>query len=120
RILVVDDESGIRMVCREALERMNHEVIECEDGLQALSKLQDSPFDLILMDLKMPNMDGAEMLAKLRSTDPRTPVLIMTGLIDEDMLASVPHDAFSGILKKPFQISELKSWIAKFSSALVN
>lgn len=120
RILVVDDETGIRMVCREALERMNHEVIECQDGLQALARLGDGTYDLVLMDLKMPNLDGAETLSRIRQTDQSTPVLIMTGLIDEDMLANVPPGSFSGILKKPFQISELKSWIAKFSTASVN
>lgn len=108
RLLVVDDESGIREICREFLSKHGYDVTTVSDGRQAIQRVEEhGPFDLLLMDLKMPGMNGAETIRHLRDSGNQTPVLIMTGLIDEAMLSTVPEGGYQGIVKKPFQMSEL-------------
>ncbi len=80
RILVVDDSAGDRKLLRRILESAGHLVEEAADGQQAIEMVEDSPPDLVLLDLMMPGMDGAAVLAHLKA-DPRTrriPVIIVT------------------------------------------
>jgi DNA-binding NtrC family response regulator len=78
RILIVDDEPNVRMVFRTALEAAGHEIAEAADGAAALLRARRSPFDLILLDLKMPGTDGIETLKRLRDSGDPTPVVVVT------------------------------------------
>ena len=66
RILVVDDRSPVREVLREQLSDLGYGVIEASDGVEALSSLKRGPVDLVVSDLRMPGMDGLELLKELR------------------------------------------------------
>jgi two-component system, chemotaxis family, chemotaxis protein CheY len=69
RVLVIDDASLVRMYYRAALERAGYEVEEALNGLEALEKLQQSPVDLLIVDVNMPQMDGFTFLRVLRRQD---------------------------------------------------
>jgi DNA-binding response OmpR family regulator len=78
RIMVVDDEPHIRLMSRMTLETGGYEVVEAEDGEAAIDFLRGSPVDLILLDLRMPLLDGMETLRDLREAGDDTPVVIVT------------------------------------------
>lgn len=78
KILVVDDEANIRELYKEELEDMGYDVITVADGLQALSLLDTTPFDLVTLDMRMPDMDGIETLRKMKEKNSAMPVVIST------------------------------------------
>jgi len=78
RILIVDDEKSVRETLREMLEYEGYEVVEADSGLQALDLFSQQSFDVVLCDIKMPGMDGMELLEKiLQSYD--IPVIMISG-----------------------------------------
>ena len=78
RVLVADDEEGIRSFLAEALELDDHEVEQAADGAEALSMLRERSFDVLLTDLKMPALDGMGLLAHVRAEQPETEVIVLT------------------------------------------
>ena len=78
-ILVIDDEDGVRRVICKVLVRDGHEVMEAADGRIALSMVRDSPPDLVICDLFMPEMDGVEVLRELRREHPHLQVVAISG-----------------------------------------
>ena len=84
RILVTDDEEGIRSFVAEALAADGHAVAQAADGNEALRKLAERGFDLLLTDLKMPGLDGMSLLRKVRAEQPELEVIVLTahGTVD--------------------------------------
>ncbi|UCH82847.1 MAG: sigma-54-dependent Fis family transcriptional regulator [Candidatus Latescibacterota bacterium] len=78
-ILVADDEKGIRETLRRLLEYEKYQVVLAEDGLEALKKAENELIDLVLLDIKMPGMDGMEVLSRLHKSQPELPVVIISG-----------------------------------------
>ncbi|MGZ4031160.1 MAG: response regulator transcription factor [Tumebacillaceae bacterium] len=83
KILVVDDEERIRRLVRMYLERNAFDVEEAEDGLEALNKALENQYDLIVLDLMLPNMDGRDICASLRQQGIETPIIMLTASGDE-------------------------------------
>ena len=78
KILVVDDEANIRELYREELEDMGYEVTTVADGAEALAALDTAKFDLVTLDMRMPDIDGIETLRKMKEKDNTLPVVICT------------------------------------------
>ncbi|MEC7518588.1 MAG: sigma-54 dependent transcriptional regulator [Myxococcota bacterium] len=78
RVLVADDEEGIRSFLAEALELDDHEVEQAADGAEALAALRERSFDVLLTDLKMPRLDGLALLGHVRAEQPETEVIVLT------------------------------------------
>ena len=76
KILVVDDEENIRLLYREELEDAGYEVTVACDAKEALEKLRESGFDAITLDIKMPGMDGIELLRIIKEENKSTPVIL--------------------------------------------
>ncbi len=102
RILIVDDEMPIRRTLREILEFEQYDVEEASDGLECVSKVQKEKYDVVIMDIKMPKMDGIEALERLQILSPETPVIMVSGhgTIDTAVEA-VKKGAFDFISKPP-------------------
>jgi DNA-binding NtrC family response regulator len=79
RILVIDDEAAIRRVLLVALRLKGHEVIEAPTGKSALRVHLETPADLVITDINMPDIDGLEVINALRREDPRPKVIVMSG-----------------------------------------
>jgi DNA-binding NtrC family response regulator len=79
KILVIDDEKSIRNTLKEILEYEGHEVQDAADGLEGLKKTEGEKFDIILCDIKMPKMDGMELLDKLMEASIDTPIIMISG-----------------------------------------
>lgn len=102
RILIVDDESSIRKTLREILEFEKYEVNEAADGLDCLVKLKKHKYDVLIMDIKMPKMDGMEALERVQLLAPDTPVIMISGHANIDTaVEAVKVGAFDFISKPP-------------------
>jgi two-component system OmpR family response regulator len=108
RILLIEDHTGIRESVARALRDSNYAVDVAADGREGLWKAEDSDYDAIVLDVMLPEMDGWEVLAKLRETD-RTPVLMLTALDSvEDRIRGLDEGA-DDYLPKPFEMDELEA-----------
>ena len=111
-ILIVDDDADFREGIRAELERKGYEVDEAEDGQQALVKLGEKPPLLVLLDLKMPVMNGRELMQRLRATDglAEVPVVVLSSFGYEweaELMGA------QGYLGKPFDALELEQIMAR-------
>ncbi|MFO7258533.1 MAG: sigma-54 dependent transcriptional regulator [Bacteroidota bacterium] len=108
RILIIEDDAKIRSILKEILEDKDHEVEEAPDGQEGLKKLEQGNFDLCLCDIKMPKMDGLEVLEKAKAKDIPTNFVIISahGTIDIAVEA-VKKGAFD-FLQKPFDLGRLE------------
>ncbi len=107
RILVVDDEPAVANVCRMALERGGYRVETCSGGQRALELCSRSPFDLVLLDVMMPDMDGVEVLRRVREFDNNTRVVLMTGNASESVEARLADWPDVSVLSKPMMPKEI-------------
>ncbi|MBC3955170.1 MULTISPECIES: response regulator [Pseudomonas] len=109
RLLLVEDDRAIGQGIRVALNTEGYTLDWLEDGLSALHALRSEPFDLLLLDLGLPRMDGFDLLRQLRAEDITLPVLIMTARDGTaDRIAGLDAGA-DDYLIKPFDVEELKA-----------
>lgn len=106
RILVVDDEAGIRKVVRDALERSGHEVETAVDGQEALGFLEEQRFDLVVTDLTMPRKGGLELVRETRRLSP-VPILVLTVRHEEREKVRLLDAGADDYVTKPFGVEEL-------------
>ncbi len=109
RILVIDDEEIARKNLSHILEKDAYEVLTAEDGRDALSKLSAASFDVVISDLKMPGVNGMEILETIRQTRPDTRVVMVTGFATvPSAVEAMKKGAFSYI-SKPFKLEEVRT-----------
>ena len=113
RVLTVDDSRAVRMLVSKNAREMGLEVDEAEDGQQGLAKAAESSYDLIVLDVTMPVLDGPGMLAELRTRGDKTPVLMLTSESKRSIVASLMKMGIEDYILKPFKTDELKAKIAK-------
>ncbi len=107
RVLVVDDESNARNALAELLREEGYGVETAADGFKALAKFDDFSPDLVLTDLRMPGMDGLELLRTVRKRDPEVPVLVMTAHGAVDTAVAAMREGAADYLAKPLNFDEL-------------
>jgi signal transduction histidine kinase len=108
KILLVDDEKDIRDVLHLPLSDMGYEVIEAEDGDEALRVFREAQPPIVLTDIKMPNMDGIELLQKIKRENPETEVVMITGHGDMDLaIKSLKYEA-TDFITKPINVNALE------------
>jgi two-component system, NtrC family, nitrogen regulation response regulator NtrX len=101
-ILIIDDEEAIRNALRDILEMEDYEVEEAKDGIDALSKIKQNSYDAIICDIKMPKMDGMEVLERAQLICPDVPIIMISGHGDIDTaVETVKKGAFDYISKPP-------------------
>jgi DNA-binding NtrC family response regulator len=108
RVLIIDDEKAIRWSLGEALRKQGFEVSEAENGKKGISAFQDDPSDIVILDLKLPDTNGIEVLRKLREEDGDLPVVMMTAYGEiETAVTAIKTGAYDFLLK-PFQLEKMK------------
>jgi DNA-binding NtrC family response regulator len=107
RILVVDDERIMRAIVAAALVRRGAVVDEASDGTEALRLFSRYGHPVVLLDLRMPGLDGIEVLAQLRRESPATKVIIVTGFGDKASALRALHLRAFAFIEKPFNLEEL-------------
>jgi two-component system NtrC family response regulator len=112
-ILIVDDEKNYLVVLKELLSEENYEVITAENALQALEIFKESDLDLVLTDMRMPKIDGIELLENIRSINNEIPVIIMTAYATVEKAVTAMKKGAFDYVTKPFQNEELKITVRK-------
>ncbi|PCI34846.1 MAG: two-component system response regulator [Elusimicrobia bacterium] len=114
RILVVDDSPVLRIMLGEMLQELGHDVVaEVESGNEALEAYPKHRPDLVCLDVSLPDINGMDVLAKLRRIDPHAKVLIVTGNDQKALEAKALSLRALGVLHKPFDVGELKEMLEK-------
>jgi len=112
-ILIVDDEKVILDSCSQILKKEGYKVRGASDGNEGLSSFKEELFHVVILDIKLPGMDGMEVLANIKEESPETPVIIITGFASiESAVESIKHGAFE-YLPKPFTPEELRVSVSK-------
>jgi two-component system response regulator (stage 0 sporulation protein F) len=117
QILVAEDNNLIRRALTEALYRENYEVLEVETGKQALQKFEESQPDLIVLDIKMPDIDGIEVLKKIRAVNRQVPIIILTAYKGLEKDPEIALGNVSAFMTKPVDIDVFR---AKVNEILKN
>jgi two-component system cell cycle response regulator len=113
RVLTVDDSRAIRMIVSKVIAEMGFDIDEAEDGEQGLAKLEELDYDLIILDVTMPVLDGPGMLAKMRERGKNTPVLMLTSESKRSIVSELMKLKIEDYILKPFKNDELKAKIAR-------
>jgi two-component system response regulator AtoC len=122
RILVVDDDPASRDLLRKVLATEGHQVIQAADGREALAELSRQPADLVVSDIRMPDVDGVQLLEKMREAAPDVPVILVTAFGDvEGAVDAIRRGAFD-YLAKPYDVDAIRLLVrrALAQSALVS
>lgn len=108
-ILVVDDDAINRMVVRVLMERRNYRVLEAASGPEALEMIKGETFDVVLMDLSMPGMDGLETTRRIRGDDARNllPVVALTAHTSPQEQKMCMQAGMNAVLRKPFEAEQV-------------
>jgi two-component system OmpR family response regulator len=107
KVLVIDDEPGVRELISEALSLSEITAVQAADGLEALSFLRRERFDLLILDINMPKLDGLALLEKLRTEGMSVPVLMLSARADKTDINQGLRIGADDYLTKPFSIEEL-------------
>lgn len=108
KILIVDDQFGIRLLLQEVLSKEGYETFDAPNGAIALEIAQKESPDLVLLDMKIPGMDGLEILRNLRKMEIKTKVLMMTAYGELNLIQEAMELGALAHFTKPFDIDELR------------
>ncbi|MBI4429224.1 MAG: response regulator [Ignavibacteriales bacterium] len=113
KILVVDDEDALRTVLSAELEGEGYQVGTAADGQEAINILGKSAFDLILLDIKMPNVDGFEVLRFVKEKHPKTKVIMLTGFADLKNAIESKKLGAEDFVSKPYDLVDLLTTVER-------
>ncbi|HSK65017.1 MAG TPA: response regulator [Pyrinomonadaceae bacterium] len=111
-VLVVDDDDVIRETLLELLET-HYQCQVASTAEEALSKLQAQPFDVVLTDVSLPGLSGSELLERVRELYPATPVIIVSGLSDQEQAHSLKSRGAFDYLLKPFRLEVVEESVKR-------
>jgi two-component system response regulator AtoC len=106
-LLVADDDASIRSLLKQLLSDEGFAVLEASTGIEVVDKVRESSPDLVIMDVRMPELDGIEALARLKSTNPKTAVLIMTAFGSSNAAIRAMELGAFDYITKPFELDKI-------------
>jgi two-component system, NtrC family, response regulator HydG len=107
RILVVDDQPGMRLTLKGILKKKGYEVAIAEDGLQAVEMARKTEYRVIFMDIKMPGISGVEAFVRIKQFSPKATVIMMTAFAMEDEIKRAIQEGAYAVLYKPLDIEKI-------------
>jgi len=110
--MLVDDSRTIRNIQKNVLKQLNHtDIVEAEDGVQALAIFEKQPLDLILVDWNMPNMDGITLIRKIRERNKTVPIIMCTTEAEKTRVLEAVKAGVNNYIVKPFTVDSLREKI---------
>jgi DNA-binding NtrC family response regulator len=107
RVLVVDDQAGVRTIISIVLRIHHYEIVEAESAASALNLFEESNFDLAIVDIFLQGTNGSDLIAALRARAPGLPVIAISGMTALDFLSDTPELSDVVCLQKPFRPPDL-------------
>ncbi len=117
RILLAEDDEDMRRFLAKALENAGYQVVSFDNGLSAYERLREEPFNLLLTDIVMPQMDGIELARKAAELDPDLKIMFITGFAAVALNADLEAPKDAKILSKPFHLRDLVSEVSRLIAA---
>lgn len=117
KILITEDEDSLRTFVARALRLDGHETDEAADGAEGMEKLEESTFDLILSDIRMPVMDGIAFAHQASERFPGIKILLMTGYADQRERADDLMEKIIDVVEKPFALPDIRKAVARALAA---
>ncbi len=108
KVLIVEDEGSVLEILTEFFSLLGFSVREARDGEEALLALQEGPYTLFVLDVRLPKMDGFMLAEKIREQEPKTPIIFLTGLINEGTRERAQKIPYAYYLRKPVTFEELQ------------
>ena len=109
KILIVDDNPHMCNLLVDILEIYDYQGFKAKDGEEALSRLRNEKFDLVITDLRMPNLGGMDLLKSIKEENPSLPVVVITAFGKSDTERDVLAARADGYLAKPFKVNEIEN-----------
>ena len=118
RVLIVDDEPLIRWSIAETLAEMGHTIMEAGDGEAALRALGESaPFDVVLLDYRLPDSNDLTLLTAIRRVTPKTAVILMTAYGSPEATKGALDLGVYRVVPKPFEVHDMADWVVQAHTA---
>ncbi|WP_400244079.1 response regulator [Niallia sp. JL1B1071] len=114
KILIVDDQFGIRILLNEVFQKEGYKTFQAANGIQALEIVAKEFPDLVLLDMKIPGMDGIEILKRMKKLNQDIRVIIMTAYGELDMIQEAKDLGALTHFAKPFDIDDLRDAVKKY------
>lgn len=114
KILIVDDQFGIRILLNEVFKKEGYETFQAANGIQAIDVVNKHNPDLVLLDMKIPGMDGIEILKRVKNINPNISVIIMTAYGELDMIQEAKDLGALTHFSKPFDIDDMRNAVKKY------
>lgn len=113
-MLIVDDQFGIRILLNEVLQKEGYDTYQAANGIQALDTVTKNCPDLVLLDMKIPGMDGIEILKRMKLINKEIRVIIMTAYGELDMIQEAKNLGALAHFAKPFDIDDIREAVKKY------
>lgn len=107
KIMVVDDDPGMRLTLEAIIEDEGYDVVVASDGFQAIEIAEETPLDLIFMDIRMPGMNGVDAYKEIKKVSPGSVVIMMTGFAVEDLIKEALEEGAYAVIYKPFDMGQI-------------
>lgn len=108
KILIVDDQKGIRLLLNEVFSKEGYKVYQAANGMEALNLIDREAIDGVMLDMKIPGMDGIEILKRIREKNLQLPVFMMTAFEGEEILTEANQLGIAKYFRKPFNILDVR------------
>ncbi|MDG4657646.1 response regulator [Ectobacillus antri] len=109
KILIVDDQYGIRILLNEVFQKEGYQTAQAANGFQAIDIVMKDKPDLVILDMKIPGMDGIEILKRVKAIDQDIKVILMTAYGELDMIQEAKDHGAIMHFAKPFDIDEMRA-----------
>jgi two-component system, cell cycle response regulator CpdR len=117
KIILAEDDNDMRRFLVKALENAGYEVVSFDNGLSAYHRLREEPFELLLTDIVMPEMDGIELARRAAELDPDIKIMFITGFAAVALKADAGTPKDAKVLSKPFHLRDLVNEVQKMLAA---
>jgi DNA-binding NtrC family response regulator len=119
KVLVVDDDPGVRTMLSQTLDRSGYDVQSAVDGSEALCLIKDNQFNLVITDIRLPKVDGLQLLEEIKQSTPQLPVIVITGYGSVQNAVEAMQFGASDYLLKPFSTEALQAAISRSGMASI-